>query len=83
VVLKIPPADEVVINGTIMYAWQVSLEDVGPAEVDRGTGGKYFVLPSGYKDKVPDGYSVLPPRGGGALPVGTGGGMIAAGRPSF
>ena len=30
-VLEIPPADGGVINGTVMDAWQVSLEDVGPA----------------------------------------------------
>ena len=30
-VLEIPPADDGVINGTVMDAWQVPLEDVGPA----------------------------------------------------
>jgi hypothetical protein len=33
-VLEIPPADDGVINGTIMDVWQVPLEDVGPAGVD-------------------------------------------------
>src|SRR3954452_22918145 len=32
-VLEIPPADAGLINGTIMDAWQVPLEDVGPAGV--------------------------------------------------
>jgi hypothetical protein len=59
-VLEIPPADEGVINGTIMDAWQAPLEDVGPAGVDRGQGGKYLILPPGHKDKVPDGYIALP-----------------------
>ena len=59
-VLEIPPADDGVINGTIMDAWQVPLEDVGPAGVDKGKGGKYLILPPGYKDKVPDGYIALP-----------------------
>jgi hypothetical protein len=36
------------------------LEDVGPAGVDKGAGGKYLVLPPDYKDKTPDGYIVLP-----------------------
>ena len=36
------------------------LEDVGPAGVDKGKGGKYLILPPGYKDKVPDGYIALP-----------------------
>src|SRR5262249_25101012 len=58
-VLEIPPADEGVINGTIMDVWQAPLEDVGPAGVDKGKGGKYLVLPPGYKDKVPDGYIAL------------------------
>jgi hypothetical protein len=43
-VLEIPPADDGVINGTIMDAWQVPLEDVGPAGVDKGNGGKYLIL---------------------------------------
>ena len=48
VVLEIPPADDGVINGTIMDAWQVPLEDVGPAGVDAGKGGRYVILPPGY-----------------------------------
>jgi hypothetical protein len=60
VVIEIPPADEGSINGTIMNVWQTPLEDVGPAGVDKGAGGKYLVLPPGYKDKVPEGYIVLP-----------------------
>ena len=39
VVLEIPPADEGSITGTIMDCWQGSLEDVGPAGVDKGKGG--------------------------------------------
>ena len=38
--LEIPPADDGVINGTIMDVWQTPLEDVGPAGVDKGKGGK-------------------------------------------
>jgi hypothetical protein len=45
VVIEIPPAEEGSINGTIMDAWQALLEDVGPAGVDEGAGGKYLVLP--------------------------------------
>jgi hypothetical protein len=40
VVLEIPPADDGVINGTIMDAWQMPLEDVGIVGVDAGKGGK-------------------------------------------
>jgi len=60
VVLEIPPADDGVINGTIMDAWQMPLEDVGIVGVDAGKGGKYVVLPPGYAEKVPDGYIALP-----------------------
>lgn len=61
VVIEIPPAgDDGSITGTIMDVWQAALEDVGPAGVDKGKGGKYLVLPPGYKDTPPDGYVVLP-----------------------
>jgi len=60
IVLEIPPADDGVINGTIMDAWQVPLEDVGPAGVDKGKGGKYLILPPGYSTAVPEGYIALP-----------------------
>ena len=60
-VLEIPPAEEgASITGSIDDAWQTALEDVGPAGVDKGKGGKYLILPPGYKDKVLDGYIVLP-----------------------
>jgi len=60
VVIEIPPADDGSINGTIMDVWQAPLEDVGPAGGDKGAGGKYLILPPGYKDKAPSGYIVLP-----------------------
>ena len=59
-VLEIPPAEGGSITGTIMDAWQAALEDVGPAGVDKGKGGKYLVLPPGYAEKTPDGYIPLP-----------------------
>ena len=52
---RIPPADDGSITGTIMVCWQMALEDVGPAGVDKGKGGKYLILPPGYKDKTPKG----------------------------
>jgi len=60
VVIEIPPADAGSITGTIMDVWQAPLEDVGPAGVDKGRGGKYVVLPPGYLDPVPAGYIPLP-----------------------
>ena len=59
VVLEIPPADEGSITGTVMDVWQSALEDVGPAGVDKGQGGKYLIVPPGYKDKLPAGYISL------------------------
>jgi hypothetical protein len=59
-VLEIPPADDGSITGTIMDCWQMALEDVGPVGVDKGKGGKYLILPPGYKDKTPEGYIALP-----------------------
>ena len=60
VVLEIPPADGGVINGTIMDAWQMPLEDVGPAGADGGKGGKYAILPPGHAEAVPEGFIALP-----------------------
>jgi hypothetical protein len=59
VVLEIPPAEEGSITGSIDDGWQEALEDVGPAGLDNGKGGKYLILPPDYKGKVPDGYFAL------------------------
>jgi hypothetical protein len=59
-VLEIPPAEGGVINGTIMDAWQIPLEDVGPAGVDKGKGGKYLILPPNHSAAVPASYIALP-----------------------
>jgi hypothetical protein len=42
-----------------MDAWQCALEDVGPAGVDKGEGGKFVILPPGYHDTLPN--SCIPP----------------------
>ena len=65
-VLEIPPADEgsVIggsITGSIDDAWQGALEDVGPAGMDQGKGGKYLILPpGGHHGAIPDGHVALP-----------------------
>jgi hypothetical protein len=59
-VLEIPPADGDSITGSIMDAWQAALEDVGPAGVDKGKGGKYLIVPPGYQGVPPQGYISLP-----------------------
>jgi len=61
IVLEVPPGDaNGSLNGNIVTVWQTSLEDVGLLGIDKGAGGKFVILPPGYKDKVPDGYTVLP-----------------------
>ncbi|HEX2172071.1 MAG TPA: DUF1254 domain-containing protein, partial [Dehalococcoidia bacterium] len=60
VVLEIPPADGGSITGSVDDAWQTALGDVGPAGADKGKGGKYLILPPGYREAVPDGYIPLP-----------------------
>jgi hypothetical protein len=60
VVLEIPPADDGSISGTVMDCWQSAIEDVGPAGVDKGEGGKYLILPPGYGDELPAGYLPMP-----------------------
>ena len=63
IVLEIPPAgDENSITGSVDDGWQTAIEDVGPAGVDKGKGGKYLILPPGYKGKAPKGYIPLPSR---------------------
>jgi hypothetical protein len=32
---------------------------LGPAGSDKGKGGKYLILPPGYKGDIPDGYFVV------------------------
>ena len=61
IVLEVPPGDaNGSLNGNIVTFWQTSLEDVGLLGLDKGAGGKFLILPPGYKDKVPDGYTALP-----------------------
>jgi hypothetical protein len=59
-VLEIPPADGGAITGSVDDAWQTALEDVGPAGVDKGKGGKYVILPPGHDGDVPAGCIAMP-----------------------
>ena len=56
-VLEIPPA----VLGLINDFWYRWVADVGITGEDRGRGGRYLVLPPGYKGNVPKGYVVLRP----------------------
>lgn len=59
IVIDVPPAVGGSIAGNIVNAWQMPLEDAGPEGADKGKGGKYLILPPGYKGAAPPGYIVL------------------------
>jgi hypothetical protein len=60
VVLDLPPGDaNGSFNGNIVTVWQMPLEDAGLLGVDKGKGGKFLILPPGYKEKGPDGFIPL------------------------
>jgi len=56
IVVEIPPAEGGSITGTLMDCWQTAFEDVGPAGVDKGAGGKSLILPPAYDQPIPEGY---------------------------
>jgi hypothetical protein len=58
-VIDVPPAVGGSIAGNIVTAWQMPLEDAGPEGADKGKGGKYLILPPGYKGNAPAGYIAL------------------------
>jgi hypothetical protein len=61
IVLEIPAVEGVSsLTGSLDDGWQTAIEDIGPAGVDKGKGGKYIILPPDYKDKVPQGYIPMP-----------------------
>jgi hypothetical protein len=60
VVIDVPPAEGGSFAANIDNIWQMPLEDAGPNGADKGKGGKYLILPPGYKETAPDGYIVLP-----------------------
>jgi hypothetical protein len=60
VVLDLPAGDASgSFNANIVTIWQMPLEDAGLLGVDKGKGGKFVLLPPGYKQKAPDGFYAL------------------------
>ncbi len=57
-VIEIPPG----MLGLVNDAWFRYVGDLGVIGPDKGKGGKYLVLPPGYKGNVPSGYFVLRPK---------------------
>jgi hypothetical protein len=61
VVLDLPPADNNgSFNANIVTVWQMPLEDAGLLGYDKGAGGRYLILPPGYKGELLQGYIPLP-----------------------
>ncbi len=54
-VLEIPP----LVLGAINDLWSRYVADLGLVGPDMGKGGKYLILPPGYKDAAPEGYFVV------------------------
>ena len=59
VVIEVPPADGGSLNANIVNVWQMALEDAGLMGADKGKGGKYLLLSTGYAGTPPDGYIPL------------------------
>jgi hypothetical protein len=57
VVAEIPPA----VLGLVNDFWYRWVGDVGITGDDHGKGGKYLIVPPGYKGDIPEGYFVLRP----------------------
>src|SRR5215470_1210382 len=53
-VVEVPP----MVLGPIDDAWFRWVTDIGITGPDKGKGGKYLLLPPGYKGQIPDGYFV-------------------------
>jgi hypothetical protein len=56
-VLEVPPK----VLGLMDDMWYNFVTDLGFTGPDKGKGGKYLILPPGYKGKVPPGYFVVRP----------------------
>ena len=56
-VVEVPPK----VLGAVNDFWYRWVADVGITGEDKGKGGKYLVLPPGYKGKIPSGYTVMRP----------------------
>lgn len=55
VVFELPASGGTALYGNLHSAWQVPVEDFGPAGVDRGQGGRFLLTPPGYDGPVPAG----------------------------
>jgi hypothetical protein len=67
-VMETPPK----VLGFLDDFWFQYVTDIGNAGPDKGQGGKYLVLPPGYKGDVPDGYFIARSRTFGMWLTGRG-----------
>ncbi|MFD1554995.1 DUF1254 domain-containing protein [Paraburkholderia silviterrae] len=56
VVVDVPAENDVAVFGSLLDAWQVPLADVGHEGSDEGKGGRYLLLPPGFKGQTPAGF---------------------------
>lgn len=56
-VIEVPPG----MLGFLNDAWQRFAGNIGVTGPDKGKGGKYLVVPPGYKGAIPNGYFLLKP----------------------
>jgi hypothetical protein len=75
VVMETPPN----VLGILDDHWFRWIGDYGNAGPDKGKGGKFLILPPGYKGAVPDGYFVMRSRTYGVWAPGRG--MLVNGDP--
>ena len=60
VVLEVPKAtDKAILFGQIVDDWFITIADIGPIGLDKGTGKKILLLPPDYAGEVPSGYAVV------------------------
>jgi hypothetical protein len=57
-VIEVPPR----VLGVINDMWYYYVADLGFTGADKGQGGKYLLLPPGYKGEAPKGYTVVRPK---------------------
>lgn len=60
VVFELPPSGDTAMYGNLHSAWQVPVEDFGPAGIDQGQGGSFLLTPPGYAGPVPAGMRAIP-----------------------
>ncbi|NIG52985.1 DUF1254 domain-containing protein [Chitinophaga sp. Cy-1792] len=77
IVVESPPE----VLGVVNDAWFRYVTDLGNAGPDKGKGGKYLILPPGYKGAVPAGYFVYKSPTYGNIVIGRG--FMKNGSPKF